>query len=695
MSKALTAALEAVDRTQRQTLRAVDYLRVSTEEQAKGFGISYTGKSTARYIKRKGWDHVDTFADEGKSGTLPWQERPHAKRLMELARQEPRPIDVVVVEETRAIGREDRAFYRWYWELEELGVFVVVVEEDIDTSTESGRTRMLDKANEAFKELIKIRKRTQGGIQDKAEEGGYTGGKVRYGYRIRNQGIVGESHLVVDECSECPDPERCATVHEAAVLRRGRSLFVEFKGDRRKTVVQVNAEGLFNRSGNPWSVKTFFDQLLDDDLLEGRLVWRNTSRVGRKRAVKVDSDGRPIYGETVTIQLPRIFTDEEVTELRNVAEVAKLTRAPAVASAIYILSGRMTSPCGSLYWGQGGEQKVRYYRCKGKEPAYPNAPVCDCSVIDAAAVEEHVWGEVSAFLGDAERLEQLAQKWLGASTAGKVDYVARIAGLDQQIEEQNDIIEATEAAAVARHIRKGLSQADAVEAAQKAVLPLEKALTELESQRAEAEAWQKEAARIEQHVRSLRQLAEQAADRLAVLDVEKQAAFLAVLNINVKVKANPAVGRSGSPCSLLKWFADADRLVPHLTDEAWDRVRDIAEDRAYRKLTARQILGGLLYKARTGCRWPELPEEFGPSSESVKTYWNRWNKTGTWERIMERLAGAPGVPVFEEASKVPSLAIKGELIPEIILDSERLMENPYRSASGSHVRFQFQMEFAA
>ncbi|GCB49936.1 hypothetical protein [Streptomyces sp. NL15-2K] len=45
-------------------------MRVSTEEQAKGFGISYTGKSTARYIKRKGWDHVDTFTDPGESGTL-------------------------------------------------------------------------------------------------------------------------------------------------------------------------------------------------------------------------------------------------------------------------------------------------------------------------------------------------------------------------------------------------------------------------------------------------------------------------------------------------------------------------------------------------------------------------------------------------------------------------------------------------
>ncbi|MFE2263879.1 recombinase family protein [Streptomyces griseosporeus] len=679
MSKTLTTALEVIDRTQRTRLRAVDYLRVSTEEQVKGFGLSYTGKSTARYIKGKDWEHVDTFADEGKSGTLPWQERPDAKRLMDLARQEPRPIDVVVVEETRAIGREDRAFFRWYWELEELGIFVAVVDEDIDTSTEAGRARMLDKANEAFKELTKIRKRTQGGIQDKAEEGGYTGGKVRYGYRVKNQGIVGESKLVVDECNECGDPATCTKVHEAAVLRRGRELFLEFKGDRQKTVIQLNAERLFNRSGDPWNVKSFFNQLLDDDLLEGRLVWRNVNRVGTKRGVKVGPDGQPLFGRTVVIQLPRIFTDEEVRELRDMAAITKITRAPAVSSAIYTLSKRLISPCGKAYTGQGGEQKMRYYRCKGKEPAFPGAPVCDCSVVDADAIENFVWSNVSGFLGDTERLEQMAQKWLGSTAAGKIDYASRIAKLDQQIEEQNDIIVATEAAAVARQIRRGRSQDEAVQAAQRAVVPLEKTLLGLEKQRAEAEAWQKEAARIEQHVHGLRELAKQAKDRLHLLGAEKQAAFLAVLNVTVTVKANPQPGRAGSPCSLLKWFTDNARVVPHLTDEAWEKVKDIAEDRAYRKLTARQILAGLLYKARTGCRWPELPEEFG-AHESVKTYWKRWDKAGTWEQIMERLADEPGVPVFQGPSKVPPMAIRGELIPEIILDSERLMANPYRSA---------------
>ncbi|MFJ4712105.1 recombinase family protein [Streptomyces sp. NPDC088785] len=682
MTKALTGALDVIEKTTRpQVLRAVDYLRVSTEEQVKGYGISYTGKSTARYIKKKGWVHVDTFTDEAKSGTLSWQERWDAKKLMELAHQEPRPFDMVVVEETRAIGREDRAFFRWYWELEDLGIFVAVVEEDLDTSTESGRTRMLDKANESFKELVKIRKRTQGGIQDKAEEGGYTGGKVRYGYRIENQGKVGESRLVVDECAEGEEPEKCEAPHEGCVLRRGRQLFIEYKGDKRKTVVQLNAERKFNRSGNPWSVQTFFDKILNDDLLEGRLIWRNPSRVHRKRGVKVDADGRPLYGETVTIQLPRIFTPAEVKELRAVAELSMVTRAPAVSHGVYTLSKRIVSPCGSIYTGFGRKgSDVRYYRCKMKDPRFPGGPICSCAVLGASAAEQRVWREVADFLGDAERLEALVRKWLGTAEKSKVDYPARIAGLDQQIEEQNDIIAATEGAAVARAIRRGMSRGEAVDAAAKAVLPLEGVLADLEKQRAEAEAWQKEALVVEERVDSMRRLAAQAKGRLDTLEDAQRKVFFAVLKVKVTVLANPEPVRSGARCSLLKWFASQGRSVPHLTDQAWARVREIAEDRAYRKLTARQILGGLLYKARTGCRWPELPEEFG-NNESVKTYWRRWAKNGTWERIMDRLADEPGVPPYEGLTPLPPMHIEGELFSELLLDAERHLGQVYLSAS--------------
>ncbi|MFK0253109.1 recombinase family protein [Streptomyces sp. NPDC090445] len=149
MGESFMSAINVASHTmQYSTLRAVDYLRVSTEEQAKGYGIAYTGKRTAAHILRKGWAHVDTFMDEGESGTLPWEQRDGATKIMDLAVQAPRPFDLVCVYETRAVGRQNRVFWEWVWKLQDLGIFVAVVDEDIDNTTEDGEARMRDMANE-------------------------------------------------------------------------------------------------------------------------------------------------------------------------------------------------------------------------------------------------------------------------------------------------------------------------------------------------------------------------------------------------------------------------------------------------------------------------------------------------------------------------------------------------------------------
>lgn len=96
MGKALTRAVDTALRTTGTApLRAVDYLRVSTEEQADGYGIAYTGKKTVRYIQKKGWKHVGTYADEGFSGSLEADDRPDLRRLMKDARKTPDRKSVV------------------------------------------------------------------------------------------------------------------------------------------------------------------------------------------------------------------------------------------------------------------------------------------------------------------------------------------------------------------------------------------------------------------------------------------------------------------------------------------------------------------------------------------------------------------------------------------------------------------------
>jgi putative transposase len=50
----------------------------------------------------------------------------------------------------------------------------------------------------------------------------------------------------------------------------------------------------------------------------------------------------------------------------------------------------------------------------------------------------------------------------------------------------------------------------------------------------------------------------------------------------------------------------------------------------------RAVLNAIFYLVRTGCQWRLLPHDFPPWS-TVHTWYRRWRKDGTWEKINEAL----------------------------------------------------------
>lgn len=678
MPKTLTSAIGAVRRATGQ-LRAVAYLRVSTEEQTKGNGIAYTGRRVLRHIEKKAWAYVDTYSDEGLTGTLEAFERDELSRLMDDARKSPRPFDVVVVYEERAMGRRDRAFWPWVWELQDLGVFVAIVKGDYDNTTDEGRSRMRKAQDKAEDERITIRDRTNGGRDERALDGGYVGGKVPYGYR--KEGPRKERVLVVDECD---DPQPCATMHEADTLRRARAIYADpEQGDSnwRKTAMLMNADGYTTRSGKPWTHNNLKARVMSPTVLEARQIFRNPEG----QNTTVDLDGNPAFGETVVIELDPIFTEAEIRELEEAVK-RRPARATAQGGRVYTLSKRMISPCGSYYTGIGRTSNgERHYRCSGTEG-------CTCSRVDADAAEAYVWNQVSQFLGSEERLKVLVEEHVGSTRNRNVDFASRIAELDQQIKTLRRTISITTAMTVRQAVESGAEDSEAESQAAEAVRPLQSELKELEGLRNEAAAWQQEVSEAGQRAKDLQALARTAHHRLERLTPAQQAEFLALLEIKVTITGEVPQGRQGSPCSLTRWFHEAKRTVPTLTDEAWAKVEPLMTVQ-YRTLQPRLILEGLLYKARTGCRWAELPSEYG-SQRGIQTQLNRWQRSGLWEEIMDALEGVPGTPAFSQ-DLTPPMVLTGELVPELLLDANSHLDERSRSASCPRVSFKFQIGLAA
>jgi DNA invertase Pin-like site-specific DNA recombinase len=512
MTKAPTTALDAIDQYTRPRLRAVLYLRVSTEEQVEGYGLPAGEKSGLAYIERKGWEHVHTYRDPGVSGSLQGSERPDLNRLLKAAPDG--GFDVVVVSESRVIGRTDRAYYTWVWELEDQGIFVADARTGMDNTTEEGRDAMREEAHYAFKEYTRIKNRTQAGIQEKALAGGYSGGKPKFGYRIENLGKKALSRQVPDICDgkeACVyEHGSCTVKHEADSLRHARRLVVKHKGDWHKAALALNTMGYRRRNGKDWTGGDLRIVMMRKDLHDG---------VVRFRAVRGGKTGR----DPVVIQMDRVFTDEEIAELKAAVKPRKARKDPES----FLLSGRVASLCGSYYVGRSS-----HYMCR--ERRHKNT--CDCPAIDAGRLDAWAWSEVRALMGDGERLKALAQEYVGLTAGNKVNYLKRLADLDQRIAELNEVIDLTPMTAAQSAARRRLSREEAQAAVERAVRPAEKELLDLERQRAQVAAWQADAESASRRAADLQAMAETARHRLDDFTREQREEFLGLLNVQLAVK---------------------------------------------------------------------------------------------------------------------------------------------------------------
>src|SRR5262245_36179770 len=77
-----------------------------------------------------------------------------------------------------------------------------------------------------------------------------------------------------------------------------------------------------------------------------------------------------------------------------------------------------------------------------------------------------------------------------------------------------------------------------------------------------------------------------------------------------------------------------------LTDDEWDRIESLllgrAGDPGGQGEDNRLFVNAVIWIARTGAPWRDLPERFGQWN-SVFQRFNRWSKAGVWESVFRAL----------------------------------------------------------
>ena len=188
-------------------IKAVGYVRVSTEEQAReGLSLDAQEEKIRAYCTAKGWRLVRIYRDEGFSGKD--LNRPGLQSLIQDLRNN--GIEAVVVAKLDRLTRSVRDLGYLIDDLFD-GVALASVEESLDTTTAGGRFVLNILGAVAQWERETIAERTRNTLRFKRERGEWVG-RIPYGFKIGPDGRLVE------------DPEEIKNIQRMKRLRRrGRS----------------------------------------------------------------------------------------------------------------------------------------------------------------------------------------------------------------------------------------------------------------------------------------------------------------------------------------------------------------------------------------------------------------------------------------------------------------------------------------
>lgn len=223
-------------RTASTARRVVGYVRVSTGKQADtGHSIEAQRAKIDAYCALYGYELVAIEADEGASASTT-DGRPGLARALELCRTG--TADAVLVVKLDRLTRSTRDLGALLERAQRGGWGILSVGEQLDTQSAAGRmvVGILGVVGQWEREAAA--ERTSEAMQGMRSRGIYTGGRVRYGYRVGADGRTLEEDAGEQRVLE--------------LLRELRSKGMSLRAVGR----ELEAAGHYARGGKSWAAKT-------------------------------------------------------------------------------------------------------------------------------------------------------------------------------------------------------------------------------------------------------------------------------------------------------------------------------------------------------------------------------------------------------------------------------------------------------
>lgn len=341
--------------------KCYSYVRVSTEVQVEGYSLDAQKDRIVNYAKFHNFNIIKEYADKGRSGKN-IKNRPEFKQMLEDIKDQKDDIDYVLVYKLSRFGRNTVDILNSLQFMQNYGVNLIAVEENINSSEGTGRLIISILSAVAEIERENIHTFTMAGRIEKAKEGKWNGGIPPFGYSLKN------GKLEIDEES-------------ARIVRIIFDKYVNERYGVNKIAIYLNSQGYTKpkRTKNELSAfsYTFVTRVIDNPTYMGKIAYgrtarkkvkgsnNETKRVNAGKYQLFEGEHEPIVSEDVWMAA------QKIRSLNNYRQDKKFSK-----DHEYILTGMLKCPeCGfNLYGNVNRKMKsdgtryrdYYYYQCKNR-----------------------------------------------------------------------------------------------------------------------------------------------------------------------------------------------------------------------------------------------------------------------------------------------------------------------------------------
>jgi site-specific DNA recombinase len=257
-------------------MNVIGYIRVSTQGQAKdGYSLAYQEDEIKAHCNAQGWTLLHIFYDEGISGAKVDEEALEVDRegfQAMLSYLSSKQVEKVVTLNTSRLWRSDIVKVLIHREFTRFGVDICSIEQpqysiykkDPSDFLINGLMELLDQY-----QRLEIALKLGRGRNKKAQQGGYAGGNVALGYKVKK----GQKVLQVDK-------EQAKTVQRVFELKE------QYQGWSLATIAtQLNSEGHRTKQGHLFT-KVQVKRILDrKDFYQGLYHYKDITTNGKHQAI--------------------------------------------------------------------------------------------------------------------------------------------------------------------------------------------------------------------------------------------------------------------------------------------------------------------------------------------------------------------------------------------------------------------------